>query len=95
MRLDEGFADGISVNGLKPCAKGIEMGLDPFPPILCIEDSVHSRIIGSDGHTLGGGLAWLGRTEFKGIGDAVLDIVWDSMDMLEFKGLTGVHSVSL
>ena len=95
LRLDEGFADGVSVNALKPCSEGIKMGLDPLLPILRIEDTIALCIIGSDGNTLGGGLTRLGGAEFKGIGDVVLDIVRNSTDVLQFKGLTWVHIVSL
>jgi hypothetical protein len=95
LRLDEDFADGVAVNGFKTCSEGIEMGLDTLLPICCIEDAISLCIIGSDGNTFGGGLSGFIGAKFKGIDDVVLDIIWNTTDVLEFKGLLRVHFVSL
>jgi hypothetical protein len=95
LRLDEGFADGITVNGFKPCSEGIKMGLDSLLPIGAIEDSVALGIIGSDGNTFGRGFSGFVWAKFKGIDDVILDIIWNATNVLEFKGLLRVHFVSL
>jgi hypothetical protein len=67
--------------GLERGTKCIEAGLNPLLPVIIVVDRIGCGIIMTDGDTM---LAWSTCIELEGVEGVSMEIVGDSVNVLEF-----------
>ncbi len=85
---DVGTFDGNELG-----SERIKTGLDTLAPVGSEGDGAGGTVIGSDGDGITRGFTGLGAAEFEGIEGSILRVVGDATDVLEFKGLRGIHEI--
>jgi hypothetical protein len=86
LRLDDGFAEFVSLLWTKGGAEGSKTRLDGLDPSWEIGDRIGGGVVGADSNTLGGGLSPI---QFEGSNCSSIEVVGDAADVFEFIG----HSV--
>ena len=81
LRLDDGFAELVSLLGSNPEAEGIKTMLDRLDPVGEIGEGIRGGVVRSDGDAFRGGLSPI---QFKGSNCGAKEVVGDTVDVFEF-----------